>query len=251
MPQKILLSCITNTGASALKESQKVAEDLFGCSKAELALLTNAIQDNACWLANAIRKQGLKKACLNEKLFLLMRNLFVLERPKSLMFYTDGVDIAKAIGADTKGLGWKRTPDIVRIRKNGIMNWGTSATTYDHFEPVKDPVILIPKKNLARQVVFFGSRKLVNYCYAAYKMMRSSDIKGNFKFQINTSTNASFWRAFYNFVNAVQIRRAERECFTFTERTPCQVYSISAKELLEKDSKLALVTRKPVALDDK
>lgn len=165
------------------------------------------------------------------------------------MFYTDGVAIAKATGMKTNGLGWERTPDIVRIRKNSVMNWGTVATTYDHLEPVKDPVILIPKRNLASQVVFFGSKKLVNYCYAAYKMMRSNDTRDNFKFQILTSTNTSFWKAFYNFIDSVQIRRAEHECFTFTERVPCHVYSISAKELLEKDSKLAQVARRPVLVN--
>lgn len=43
-------------GKSAWRESQKVAEELFGCSTAELALLTNALQDNACWLASSISK---------------------------------------------------------------------------------------------------------------------------------------------------------------------------------------------------
>ena len=223
--------------AANRSDTLRIAQEVFACSTAEINLLAAAFQDNADWLANGIRTQGLKRACLNKKLFTLMRKLFVLEAPKKLMFYTDGTEIAKATGVTTKGLGWMHTPTVVRIRRNSIMNWGTSNTTYDYLDENKDPVLLIPKQSLLRTVVFFNTKKLTDYCLDVYEAGRNN------VFDLHRG-GSGFWVALYRLAFYVQQRRAEHECFTFTNRVPCSVYSVSAKELLDKDSKLAAVTRK-------
>lgn len=211
------------------REQQAIAyaSAFLDCTASEIETLSMAFNDNVSWIRSSYRSRYLADACANPKLKTILKKLFVLDLPTEFTYLADGVVIAEKAG-EYGGLNWKRTPKIVRIRKNGIMNWGTEDTVYnaekENETQYSEPVILVPEANLARNVVFYNSDKLTKVCTTFKKL--------NYKAGFQKGKMLPFWGSLFVLACAVLEVTDEHECLTYSPRVKCNVFLVNRRSLI-------------------
>lgn len=195
---------------------------VLSCTPKELDLLSGAFASNAQWMLSGVRDKELAKACENARTLTIMQDLFAQDQTKELGFVTRTYYIKKKLSLTGRGLDWDGSQRIVRIRKNKIMNWATDSSALSSSFTNNEPVLLVPVADLSSRIVLVVGPQLVLDCsnYAnVYKHMRKS---------MNSSIAIDFWGDLLGLCYAVATMQHERECFTYGERVPCNVFRLDS-----------------------
>ena len=217
------LKVIDKLKKPTVKQVDEITSKAFGLSIASLQVLAGALASQSNWIDLAQRDSRLSKACENKKVLAILKSLFVLSKPRAINFVTFEHILIQRAHSASGVLNWKKTPHVVRIRKNKIMNWGTlnsnivNVVTLDAGD---DPVLLVPSQDLLQDVVFFACDRL---CKEADKILRHPKRLSGSAAQL---LSFHFWHELY-YVAASISGSGEYECFTYTERVPCTAYKLT------------------------
>ena len=213
---------------------EELACGILKCTPRELDLLSSAFADNAQWFLTNWRGKQLSLACENRRTLQIMKDLFVEDKAKDLVFTTKESVIRGRIKAGWgSGLSWDGTSRIVRIRKNRIMNWGTTYTKLE--SGFVGDVLLVPATDITPYIVLFVGPELIADCANYVDVWQ----------QLHFSRHGAiyFWGDLYALCVAIHTMRNEHECLTYSERVPCTVFRLSK----QRGKLLPSITRKAIS----
>ena len=219
------LKIVVRLKKPTVAQIDEITSKAFGLSVANLHVLAEALASQSAWIGLAQRDSRFSKACTNKKILEVLKSLFVLSKPKGINFVTFEHVLLSHTSADSGVLSWKRTPHVVRIRKNKIMNWGTLNSNIHSIVTLdagSDPVLLVPAQDITSDVVFFICDKvrerLEKLIMSSKRVPDLEAILGKFH----------FWRELYYLA---AVNNKEYECFTYAERVPCQAYKLTVADM--------------------
>ena len=228
-----------------LAEIYKAIKDLTGMNEHEVTLFDAALMDNVRWFGDAERGPQLGAACRNKKIFGIMQDLFVNDPAVDISFLTTEPDITGSSGYDggERGLNWKRTPFVIRKRRNRVMNWGTLHTLFaPERHDLGTRVLLVPDSDISDSLVYVSGPLLTRYAN------RFRDMLTKHKLGENTGIDEMpFFYAMFRMAGIAIDYDDEREALTYSAEVRCSVHRIDEANFRSVDYKQSHARRLMVA----
>lgn len=219
------LKIVVRLKKPTIAQVDEITSKAFGLSIANLHVLAEALASQSAWIGLAQRDSRFSYACANKKVLAVLKSLFVLSKPKGINFVTFEHVLLSHSDANSGVLSWKKTPHIVRIRKNKIMNWGTLNSNVHNIVTLDagdDPVLLVPAQDIVSDVVFFICDKVHE---KLEKLVLPSKLMSDPEAAL---IHFHFWKELYYLA---AVNNKEYECFTYAERVPCQAYKLTVADM--------------------